>query len=407
MPNPGAASQPPRHHWVRWGALIVLLALALLFINYLGSSDWVPQLVDAVRNLPFVGPDRVAAMENVFYTAEDEWRQFVYDRTHAPIVVNTEPTSSPRRIPTVRTPPAGTAPASGMGASGTPTPITSALGTTYKRPSPLTPIILSDPQVGEGVWTTADMPLEEETNPPLWHTFYRPDPARPYARVDLVWIDLSQTQLTLVQGTVEPRPVDGIPGTGQIPLAVLKSRKLLAAWNGGFLTLHGAYGMMLNRRIIAPPRNGFAVLAQYTDGSVRLGVWGRDITMTPDLVSFRENDPILVDQGAVNQDALLAWGRALSGATRIWRSGIGLTADGELIYGAGDAQSAQTLGEALRRAGAVEAMQLDVNAWHVFFFTYAFSPTGPVPAKLNPAMPGSLLTFLRPYDRDFMYLTLK
>jgi phosphodiester glycosidase len=392
----------------------VLLAFALLLVNYASQTDWVPQLVDAARNLPFVGPERVAALENLFYTAEDAWNQFIYDHTHSPIVVAPGPgaNSNLTRAPNLNTPSPRVTPTSSGGSTrlatpGPAAPITSTTAIVYEAPSPLTPNILSDSQVGEGVWTTRNMPLGDQSKPPLWHTFYRPDPDRPYARVDLVWIDLSQTELTLVQGTVEPRPVDGIRGTGQIPLAVQSSGKLLAAWNGGFLTLHGAYGMMVDRRIIAPPRDGFAVLAQYTDGHMRLGVWGRDVTMTPDLVSFRQNGPILIDHGMVNQDAFLNWGKSVSGETRIWRSGIGLTANGELIFGVGDALSAQTLGEALRQAGAVEAMQLDVNSWHVSFYTYALTPMGLVPTKLNAAIPGSLQTYLRPYDRDFMYLTLK
>ena len=46
----------------------------------------IPQIVDAVRNLPFVGPDRMAALEDTYYQAQDAWNTFIYDRTHAPVV---------------------------------------------------------------------------------------------------------------------------------------------------------------------------------------------------------------------------------------------------------------------------------------------------------------------------------
>ena len=421
--------------WLRYraGAILVALALVLTGSGWLSQTELVPDAVDFVRGLPFVGPERMAALENVYYDAQDTWTQFIYDHTHSPVVISnvsetplsapallitpTEPAAIPSAPLTTPTMPRATPnvlPETLTTPPVTPTPtlavpalVPSAAGVAHLHPpSLLPPLILSDPQIGEGVWTTGNMPLSDQTNPSLWRTFYRPDPARPYARIDLVRIDLSQTRLTLVPGTVEPRPIDGIPGAGQIPLAVQSGGKLLAAWNGGFLTIHGAYGMMVNRRIILPPRDGFAVLAQYADGRVRLGVWGRDITAAADLVSFRENGPILIDHGLLNQDALLAWGKSISGETRIWRSGIGLTADGELIYGVGDALSAQTLGEALQRAGAVEAMQLDVNAWHVFFFTYALTSQGLVSTKLNAAIPGPLRMYLTPYTRDFMYLTL-
>jgi hypothetical protein len=414
MTDTATTSPQSKRHWMRWGTIFVLLAFGTLLFYYSSQTDLVPQLVDAARNLPFVGPDRVAAMENFFYTAEDAWNQFVYDHTHAPIVVATEPAgesgatnATGPNIPSRTLTPASSK-VSGVGPTpGATVPITGTKSIVYGAPSDFSAIILSDPQPGEGVWTTSNMPLGNQPKPPLWHTFFRPDPERPYARADLVWIDLGQTELSMVQGTVEPRPIDGIKGTGQIPIPVQESGKLLAAWNGGFLTLHGAYGMMLNRRIIAPARDGFGVLAQYADGSLRLGVWGRDIKMSPDLVSFRQNGPILIDQGMVNQDATLNWGRAVSGETRIWRSGIGLTANGELIYGIGDSLSAQTLGEAMRQAGAVEAIELDVNAWHAFFLTYALTPTGLLPTKLSAAIPGNLQIYLKPYGRDFMYLTLK
>jgi hypothetical protein len=268
-------------------------------------------------------------------------------------------------------------------------------------------MIVSDPQSGEGVWTTTDLPLGDRPRPPLWHAFYRPDVTRPYARAELVRMDLTQTHLSLVPGVNEPRPIDGKPGTGQIPLAVQDSGKLLAAWNGGFLTLHGAYGMMVDRRVILPPRDGLATLALYGDGRVRLGVWGRDITMASDLVSFRQNGPILVDHGTVNPNALLDWGKSVSGDIYIWRSGIGLAQDGALVFALENAASAQTLGEALQKAGAQEAMQLDVNVWHVFYFSYELNGKGLVPTKLIPSLPGSGQTYLKPNERDFMYLTLR
>jgi Phosphodiester glycosidase len=413
MTEPDTTSPTRKRRWVIWIAIFVLFASAFALFNYAGQTDWVPQLVDAARNLPFIGPDRVATMENVFYAGQDALNQFIYDHTHGPIIVAAGPMSSPTAGDEAKlsgpslaiTPPGRAAVQAAPPTPSPPSPTTPTAA--YRPPAPLSPIILSDPQLGEGVWSTSNMPLGDQPEPPLWHTFFRPDPERPYARADLVWIDLRKTELTLVQGTVEPRPVDGVKGTGQIPIAVQDGGKLLAAWNGGFLTLHGGYGMMVDRRLIAPPRDGFGVLAQYENGSVRIGVWGRDISMTPDLVSFRQNGPILIDGGVVNQDATLTWGRSVSGGTRIWRSGIGLTADGRLIYGIGDSLSAQTLGEAMRQAGAVEAIELDVNAWHAFFFTYSLTPEGPVAAKLDSSIPGPSQLYLRPYGRDFMYLTLK
>ncbi len=417
----------PRARWFVAFALLLLTTILTVRIA-VDQTDLVPVLVDTVRNLPFVGPDRMAALEDAYYNVQDQWNQFVYDRTHSPIVTSevvgaeitppadgAVPVSNPAPA-TAGTPNAAVDSSAGPpdpaltllpGADLTPLPTATPGLLMPGLPAPIRPIILSDPQQGEGVWTTARMPLAGSSRPPLMQTFYRPDPERPFARVDLVWIDLSQTRLNLVAGTVEPRSTTGFRGDGIIPPDVQKSGNLLAAWNGGFLTIHGAYGMMVDRRLIAPARDGFAVLAQFADGSMHIGVWGRDIKMSPNLVSFRQNGPILIDRGRLNENGLLAWGKSISGETRIWRSGIGFTADGGLVYAAGNSLNAQALGQALQAAGAVEAMQLDVNAWHVFFYTYQLAANALLPTKLNTGMPGGTRMYLTPYDRDFMYLVAK
>lgn len=389
---------------LRLPLILVGLALtAFVLTNYAGQSDWVPKIVDMVRGLPFVGPERVAAVEDMYYKVQDQWDQWYYRYTHpSSAPTGTEQTAS-KPSPTATLTLHSLKPITGTPESSPPRDRAPAVAIS---PRPLTPL-LPDPQPGEGMWTSTDMPLGTRADPPLWHTFYRPDPIRPYARVDLVRIDLTQTTLSLVAGTTEPRPMDGIPGPGQIPLSVQKSGKLLAAWNGGFLTLHGAFGMMVNRRMILPPREGLATIALYEDGRIRLGMWGRDFATSPDLVSFRQNGPMLIDQGRVKGNDFSTWGKSVSGDTYIWRSGLGITSDGALVVAVGNPVSAQTLGEAMSRAGVVQAMQLDVNAWHVFLFTYELKPSGLVATKVNPGMPGGLQTFLKPYDRDFMYLTVK
>ncbi len=419
LENPTPQRKPGR----RWLMLAIptLLALCLGLVSFssglVSQTNLVPDLVDFVRDLPFVGPGRMAALEDLYYNAQDGVTLFLYQHTHAPVVLaksaaaQLKSATPQNALPKLTPGPAlVTLPDSRPDGPSkitivTPTPVPTA--TTPAPPKPIPPLIISDPLPGEGVWTTDGMPLADSASPPLRRTFYRPDPERPYVRVDLAWIDTSQTQLTLVPGTAEPQPVDKVKGSGVIPADVQSSGSLLAAWNGGFMTMHGQYGMMVNRRIVAPPRDGFAVLAQYADGSLRIGVWGDEIKMTPDLVSFRQNGPILIDKGVLNQDGLLAWGKSVSGETHIWRSGIGITQDGALIYAAGNAMTAQTLGEALEAAGAVAAMQLDVNAMHVYFYTYRQTDKGPAPTKLSPTIPGPTNLYLTPYVRDFMYLTAK
>ncbi len=89
-----------------------------------------------------------------------------------------------------------------------------------------------------------------------------------------------------------------------------------------------------------------------------------------------------------------------------WRSGIGLTRRGTLLYAAGDALSAATLAEALRAAGAVTAMQLDINPFWVRAVTYRRNAAGYLVATpLNPGMYGTGRAYVTGNARDFFYIT--
>jgi hypothetical protein len=93
------------------------------------------------------------------------------------------------------------------------------------------------------------------------------------------------------------------------------------------------------------------------------------------------------------------------------RSGIGVTADGALVYVAGPALTARSLAESLQRAGAVRAMTLDINPeWVTFnFYSYAAGhPDDVSGTKLYPEMERSADRYLPPYweSRDFFELLL-
>lgn len=70
----------------------------------------------------------------------------------------------------------------------------------------------------------------------------------------------------------------------------------------------------------------------------------------------------------------------------VWRSGVGITADGNIVYAMGPALSVRTLAELLHRAGAVRAMELDINTEWVSFMTYDSirDPINPPATKLLP-----------------------
>ena len=277
---------------------------------------------------------------------------------------------------------------------------------------PAIPPIVAPALPGEGIWTTAGLPGPGlGALPPLAKTFIRPDAARPYALVTLLHVDLRIARLHMVAGTTQPGGPRGLTGAGVIPGGVGGQDRVLAAFNGGFKYADGAYGMMVGGTVYVPPVWGAATVALTSAGHVIMGSWGLDQRLTGangGLTAWRQNGALLIDHGRVaplTQDGA-AWGLTILNRAYTWRSGIGLTRRGTLLYAAGDALSAATLAEALRAAGAVTALQLDINPFWVRAVTYGHDATGQLVAtSLNPGMHGTGMEYLTGDARDFFYIT--
>ncbi len=100
---------------------------------------------------------------------------------------------------------------------------------------------------------------------------------------------------------------------------------------------------------------------------------------------------LLVDKGQLAPSATYTdnaiWGYTLGGGYVVPRSGIGVTADGALVYVAGPALTAKSLAESLQRAGAVRAMTLDINPEWVTFNFYSHAPGRSPAAQRDQALP--------------------
>ena len=85
----------------------------------------------------------------------------------------------------------------------------------------------------------------------------------------------------------------------------------------------------------------------------------------------------------------------LGNAIRVWRSGVGIDRRGNLIYAAANDQTVGSLAAILIHAGAVRAMELDINTYWTSFITYRHPGAarrrqpagqhGPLPAALPDA----------------------
>ncbi len=127
--------------------------------------------------------------------------------------------------------------------------------------------------------------------------------------------------------------------------------------------------------------------------------------MNSAIAGVRQNLKLLVDHGQVaanaSSDVMSNWGATLGGGAYVWRSGLGITKDGRIVYVYGSALNAQDLGELLQRAGAVEGMQMDINpAWMKFDYYQAKGnpkdPTAGAAAADAASAPRTLL--LHPVD---------
>lgn len=275
---------------------------------------------------------------------------------------------------------------------------------------PPVPLVVSPALPGEGQWQPAGPTVHGI--PTMYEAQFRADTVYTSEITTAVWIDPLLVHLALVPGRTQPG------GTWAQPPYITKAERasVLAAFNGGFRLQDANGGFYLDGRTAVPLRQGAASLVFYRNGTVNVGAWGTQVSMTPNVVSVLQNLVPMVNNGQVSASATYndstVWGATLGAATVVARSGVGVTANGALVYVAGPALTARTLAESLQRAGAVRAMTLDINPeWVTFNFFSHPNPADPsqvTPSKLYPQMQRSAHRYLGPTleSRDFITVSL-
>jgi hypothetical protein len=181
----------------------------------------------------------------------------------------------------------------------------------------------------------------------------------------------------------------------------------LAAVNGGFKLTYANVGFMSGGHVAVPLKGGLASIVTYTDGTTNIGAWGAGVpsTGTP-VFSVLQNQRLLVDRGVaaatVSNCVLACWGATVGSRTDVARSGLGIAANWQLVWAAGEQLSPGSLAAALIGAGAVRAIELDINPWWVAGYLYAHHRSGPSQVPLVPGQHGVAHAFLTPYSRDFL-----
>jgi Phosphodiester glycosidase len=270
-------------------------------------------------------------------------------------------------------------------------------------PAPMRPLVAT-PLPNEGVWQATGRQVAGL--PAVYTAFFRPDSVHTSLVASAMWMDTKLLRAAYVVGLHEP---SGGPQTWGAQVPVAQRAGLVAAFNSGFKMDAAQGGVYTEGQMIRPLLNGAASLVITKSGVAKVGVWGRDFMMSPDIASVRQNLALILDHGqpapGLPSNTNGAWGATLGNRVFVWRSGVGVDRNGGLVYVAGPGLSAVTLAVLLQRAGAVQAMELDINPNWTTAYTYQqtdpANPSAVQGVKLLPDMVRGGDRYLVPGERDF------
>jgi hypothetical protein len=273
--------------------------------------------------------------------------------------------------------------------------------------TPVVPATLSSmagkPLPGEGQWRVLE---KVKGVPAIYSTFLRQSATYSSYVSAIVSMDQRLVKFDLHPGSEDPGPGNWGPNSDpDIPPG--QRTGLLSTFNSGFKLDASGGGFYLNGTYDGSLVDGAASVVYYKNGTVKIGEWGRDFGMTSQVAAVRQNLKPIVDHGqvpdSVDANVQAGWGYTLGGGAYVWRSGIGITRDGRVIYIYGPALDVRQLATLLQHAGAVEGMQLDINP---FWTTYEYyqagrQPSDPTPVNLLPSQQGAADRYYSVWSRDF------
>jgi hypothetical protein len=387
----------PRGKWKR-RALYAAVATPVLGIamwlavhNIPGFGPWV---ADTLRSV--FGKEFVAWLEDTVYGAED-W-----------VNLKTRADEAPTAMWDVKAPPPSI-PRASASASGKPPPPPFTL-------PPLAAMFDNAVTAGDGVWIPVIDPRKPDDQTRLLKTFVHPDKNRGWAVVAVVAVDLSAVELHAVPGRHEPERKSKEAKAYDKRAVVPESERdrLIAAFNGGYKSTHGDYGMKVDGIVFQPPRALCCVVARLNDGTYLVRDWDKVKEREPEMVWWRQTPICMFDEGTPHPALAmkkLGWGASsVSATTVIRRSAIGLNKERTVLFvGIGDAVTGHAMGTAMHHAGADSVSQLDVNFSFPKFLLYDVKEPG---SKELKAVPLTENFEFEPDQyvgnqsaRDFFYLT--
>ncbi len=390
-PSPPQHHRLPAHVYWRRRAIVLLAAFTLFFVGYLGVT-------------------LAYALHNPSYGVSLQARAAEWGRQHGMGGIVTWVETEWYKLHPAKK---GGAPPPLAFVGHGPTRVVIPKGLEH-LPAPATIVSpVAHPLPGEGVWHVVGRRTAKGV-PTVYEAFVRPDPVHTSYVVGVAWMDPTLLRAQLYSGSTIPG--QGGPFRFTAPVSAKASETLVAAFNAGFRMQDANGGYYTQGRTIIPLRVGAASVVIFKDGTMTVAKWGRDVTMDNQVASVRQNLDLIVDNGhavaGLAAQNTIKWGKTLGGTFNVWRSGLGVTRTGALVYVGGPAMSISDLANVLVRAGAVRAMELDINTDWVQYSTFS----GPLNAPINGGNGTSLLAgmigppsryFVAWWSRDFFTMSLR
>jgi hypothetical protein len=138
--------------------------------------------------------------------------------------------------------------------------------------------------------------------------------------------------------------------------------------------------------------------------------------MTNQIATVRQNLDLIVDNSkevrGLRNPKSTKWGTVLNARYDVWRSGLGITKSGALVYVAGPAMSLSDLADVMLRAGVEEGMELDFGLDWVQLSSYTATPgqaiSGSNGRSLLSSMPGAPSRYFGSFwAHDFFTMSLR
>ncbi len=335
-----------------WGAVFATpVAVVGLWIA-VNKFEWLgPLVADSLRAV--IGKEAVTELENIAYGVQDRLYRYTRGDEQPKAYWEVPETTPPPPEPAAEEPP----PDAGIEPELPPF-----------RPKDVGPVHASWSAPGDGQWVPIAVPDLPDLPPHMFKTLLHPDKNRSWAELFVVAMRIRDIDLHLVAGSKEPVATEveaeGIARPGKIPEA--HHALVLAAFNGGFKTEHGKYGMRLGDTTFVAARTGVCVVAAFDDDSVQVGSWDVLQAREQEMRFWRQTPNCMYEGGKLHPKLQTGqskkWGATLDGETVIRRSAIGVDATASTLYvGISNHTTAHAIALGMNHAGAANVAQLDVN----------------------------------------------